>query len=304
MTATVTGANTRRVVFASVTVLTFHPCSFVDPVTAEDMVALLAQASGAAKHAAARAEAFAAHLKKSAKAKAPDSRSLEAAILEEVRAELQAVDVAQMLAAERELSETPFSCMRTFHITLLPLPPRSHSHFARQADSIAAAADDAVRPYAYQRLVRSIQLYCGVVSEELSEDTTHLVALPHEGWASVASGVVLLRHPPPTRADVEVALEARSPAQAELLRRRVCPVASSRESSAMQGHLWIVSHDWLDNRLECAAAGAAPHQAGAVAPQLRFMHDFVLPEGPAQRGVKRPADGDRPRRVAPRTDAH
>ena len=268
------------------------------------MVALLAQASGAAKHAAARADAFTAHLKKSSKAKVPDSRSLEAAILEEVRAELQAVDVAQMLAAERELSDTPFSCMRSFHVTLLPLPPRPTSRFGRQADSIAAAADDVVRPYVYQRLVHSIQLYCGVVSEELSEDTTHLVALPHEGWASAAPGAVLLRHPPPTRADVEVALEARSPAQAELMRRRVCPVASSRESSAMQGHLWIVSRDWLDNRLECAAAGAAPHQAGAVAPQLRFMHDFVLPEGPAQRGVKRPADGDSPRRVAPRTDAH
>ena len=267
-------------------------------------MALLAQASGAAKHAAARAETFAAHLKKSHKAKTPDSRSLEAAIVEEVRAELQATDVAQMLAAERQLSDTPFSCMRSFHVTLLPLPPRRTSRFARQADSIAAAADNAVRPYAYQRLVRSIQLYCGVVSEELSEDTTHLVALPHEGWASVAPGAVLLQHPPPTRADVEAALEARSPAQAELMRRRVRPVDSSRESSAMQGHLWIVSREWLDNRLECAAAGAAPRKAGAAAPQLRFMHDFVLPEGPAPHGVKRAADGDSPRRVTPRVDAH
>ena len=269
-------------------------------------MALLAQASGAAKHAAARAEALAAHEKKSAKGKAPDTRSLEATILDEVRAELQATDVAQLLASERVLSDTPFSCLREVHVTLLQLPPQRPSRFARQADAVAAAADDAVRPYAYQRLVRRIQLYGGTVSEELNAETTHLVALPHAGWADVAPGAMLLQRPPLTRADVEAALEAHSPAQAALMRSRVRPVtASSRDSDAGPGHLWILSREWLENRLACADAAAAQRQGDDAAPEMLFMPSCELPEGDAApHGAKRPADGDTPRRVAPRTDAH
>ena len=265
-------------------------------------MALLAQASGAAKTAAAHAEAFDAHVKRSGKGRLHATRSLEAAILEEVRAELQEIDVEQLLAAEHVLSDTTFSCMRSLNITLLMLPPPPASRHARQADGVAAAADDAVRQYAFQRLVRSIQLYGGKVSEDLSEETTHLVALPYAGWASVAPGATLLQHPPPTQADVEAALELRSPAQAKLMRQRVQPMANSRESTGA-GHLWIMSREWLDRRLACADAGAAP-RAGSEPPQQPFLLDFVLPEGAPPRGSKRPAEDDSLRRVAPRVDAH
>lgn len=263
--------------------------SYVDPVTPEDVVALLAQASGAARFAAARADAFAAHVKRPANARLPGT--LEAAILEEVRAELQETDVATMLAEERTLSDTAFSCMRTCHVTLLLLPAPRASRHARQADGVAAAADDAVRSHAFQRLMRGIRLYGGVASEELSEETTHLVALPHAGWASVAPGSALLQHPPPTLADVEAELERRSPAQAALLRKRTRPLANSRDSGAGPGQLWVVSRAWLDNRLACADAGAAPPEAGsAAAPQVGYLHDFVLPRTAAPLPAKRSAE--------------
>jgi hypothetical protein len=261
--------------------------SYVDPVTPEDVVALLAQASGAAKFAAARAEAFAAHVKRSGKV--PETRTLEASILEAVRAELQKTDVAAMLAEERELSDTPFSCMRTCNVTLLLLPPPRPSRHARQADGVAAAADDAVRSHAYQRLMRGIRLYGGVASEELSEETTHLVALPHAGWASVAPGTALLQHPPPTLADVEAELQRRSPAQAALLRERTRPLANSRDSGAGAGQLWVVSRAWLDNRLACADAGVAEAGSAAV-PQVGYLHDFVLPRTAAPLAGKRSAE--------------
>jgi hypothetical protein len=102
---------------------------------------------------------------------------------------------------------------------------------------------------------------------------------------------------------VEAALERRSPAQARLMRQRVRPMANSRDSGVGPGHLWIVSRAWLDNRLACANAGAAL-QAGSAAPQLGFMHDFVLPEGAAPHGAKRPAEDASLRSVMPRLAAH
>jgi len=275
--------------------------SYTEPVNVDDVKALLKQASGAAKHATAQAEAVAALRGKAGSAVATIPKSLAADIADKVAAELQAVDVAAMLAAEHKLSDTPYGCMRSLHITLLLLPPHRASAYARQADAVAAAADDAVRPYAYQRLMRGIQLYGGVASEELSEETTHLVALPHAGWASLAPGALLLQRPPPTLADVEAALAERSPAQARLLRRRVQPQADSRDSSA--GHLWVLSREWLDDRIACAAAGAAAHEDHAAPARMpRFMLDFVLTEGAAAPRAKRHAGGDSPRRVAPRLD--
>jgi hypothetical protein len=240
--------------------------SYTDPVNEQDVQALLAHAADAAA-AAAKRDAL-------AKAAAKRSKKPDPAV---AKALSKVLDIDALLSEERALGDTRFGCLRGYRFLLLLLPAvrtPAGAPLSSMAAAAAAAADDAVRGFALARLKQSIELYGGVVSEALTPETTHLVALPHAGWAAAevpAAHAQQPAAPPPTRADVRAALAARGAGEAALLRH--WPHARP---------LWLLSRDWLDLRLACAdAAAAPPTPGGPPAPAPPSLLYFQLAEGPA-----------------------
>jgi hypothetical protein len=197
-------------------------------------------------------------------------------------------DLDALLREERTLANTRYGCLRACHITLLLLPPPCAPAPGGEQPSVAercaAAADDAVRPFALRRLAQSVLLYGGSVLDALTEATTHLVVLPHSGWVLPSADVPAAPpSPPPTLADAEASLAARDPAQAALLRHRLAARAGGDDDALP---LVAVSRGWLDARLACADAAVAPLTPSSSGeqqplPQPPSVLHFVLPEGDA-----------------------
>ena len=100
----------------------------------------------------------------------------------------------------------------------------------------------------------------------LQPDSTHAVAMPHEGWAPGWSSAAEA----PTVEEVEAALDARPHQELPLLRSRLFEA-----EAAVAAPLFLVSRQWLDVRLD-AAQLAATLAEGAHAPRPPSELHFQL----------------------------
>ena len=240
--------------------------SYTERVDQEDMRALLRQAAGAAAAAKHAASVAAAAVPSRARGKAAqDAAHVRDATLESMP---HAVDLGVLLAEERLLDGARYGRMRGYRLLLLPLPARSAvGAFRSQAALAAAAADDCVRAFALARLAQTVALYGGEVHEVLQPDsTTHVVAMPHEGWAPEWSNAAEA----PTVEEVEAALVARPHQELSLLRSRLLEA-----EAAGAAPLFLVSRQWLDVRLD-AAQLAATLAEGAHTPRPPSELHFQL----------------------------
>ena len=237
--------------------------SYTEDVDQEDMRALLRQAAGAAaaaKHAASVAAA-------AAPSRAKGKAAQEAAQVRDATLDSMphAVDVGALLAEEQLLDGARYGRMRGYRLLLLPLPARS-AVGAFRSQAARAAADDCVRAFAFARLAQTVALYGGEVHEVLQLSSTHVVAMPHEGWAPGWSNAAEA----PTVEEVEAALDARPYQELPLLRSRLCEA-----EAAVAAPLFLVSRQWLDVRLD-AAQLAATLAEGAHAPRPPSELHFQL----------------------------
>jgi len=202
--------------------------SYSEEVDAEDVEALLRAAKAAAEDEAVRAAALA--------AAAARARPLSAQLLVAAAAAAPPPPSAQqMLAEERSLEGARYGRLRGARLLLLPLPPPAASRgFATAAARAAEAADEAARQPALRRLRLAVRLHGGELVEE-PRRATHIVAMPHAGWAGGAAAPAALE-------EVEAALG---------------PMGGDGPP--------VVRLDWLHARLAAAAAAeetAAPSALG------------------------------------------
>ena len=228
--------------------------SYADDVDAEDVRMLLRDGSAAAlavQDAAQREGARVGELtaaSRSAKAKIKEAAHAGTLVLPHIKED---VDVDAMLA-EAGLGTTRYNFLRGLRTLLLSLPPTSGDRQC-DADAAAAAADDAARPLAMARLGLCLRLHGGEVAHELDDSVTHIVALPHRGWATPAAdlgdeaGISL--------GDVLAALEVGDPAQGVELRSRLDKMHGKAPA--------VVTKAWLLGRLADAQRRVEAHTPGA-----------------------------------------
>lgn len=231
----------------------------------------------------------------------------------------KAFSLEALVAEERALSVAKYGRLRALRVLLQQLPPRPADLAAAAASvagAAAAAADDAVRPFAARRLAQMVELHGGTISDTLDDATTHIIALPHAGWAALSDMDMTCvgrraaaPPPPPSLEEVEAALAARSPAEAALLNARL----RARMHDGAQP-LFVVSREWLDERLAAADAAVAPATPDTVRKEppselgfaLRYAatdaHMELAPDS-RKRPAADAAPGDASRRIAPRDDA-
>ena len=173
---------------------------FGDPYTRDvdphDVRMLLRDGSAAAlavQAAAQRDSVPAAELtaaSRSAKGKLQAAAAAAALVAPQIKPE---VDVDAVLS-ELGLGSTRYNFLRGLRVLLLPLPPGGDATdgLLCDADAAARAADDVARPMATASLGLCVRLHGGEVAEALDERVTHIVCLPHSGWA----------HPPVPGGDV------------------------------------------------------------------------------------------------------